>query len=100
MEIDRTKSYTYIMTNNRNTVLYVGVTSNLVRRVWQHKNRVFRGFTCRYNCSKLVYFEPFGHIMEAIRREKQLKAGNRNRKLKLVNWFNPEWKDLSEGWML
>ena len=87
------------MANTRNTVLYVGVTSNLIRRVWQHKNKIFKGFTSRYNCSKLVYYESFDHIRDAINREKQLKAGNRKRKLELVNGLNPEWSDLSEGWM-
>lgn len=98
MKLDRRKSYTYMMANKSNSVLYIGVTTNLIRRVWQHKNRAFRGFTARYHCHKLVYYEPYGHIMEAIRREKQLKAGNRRRKNRLVDRFNPEWKDLSEGW--
>ncbi|MBT8186045.1 MAG: GIY-YIG nuclease family protein [Eudoraea sp.] len=93
--MDRSKSYAYIITNNRNTVLYAGVTTNLVRRIWQHKNKVF---TSRYNCSKLVYYEPFDHIRDAINREKQLKAGNRKRKLDLVSGMNPQWNDLSEGW--
>lgn len=96
MDIDGTKNYVYIMTNSRNSVVYVGVTSNLVRRIWQHKNKIFKGFTSRYNCCKLVYYESFDHILDAINREKQLKAGKR--KLDLVNSLNPEWKDLSEGW--
>ncbi|MCW5518056.1 GIY-YIG nuclease family protein [Muriicola sp. Z0-33] len=87
------------MTNNRNSVVYIGVTSNLVRRIWQHKNKILKGFTSRYNCYKLVYYESFDHILDAINREKQLKAGNRKRKLDLVNSLNPKWYDLSEGWI-
>ena len=99
MYIDRNKNYIYIMANRSNSVLYVGVTTNLVNRVWQHKNRAFRCFTNRYNCSKLVYFEAYGRILEAIYREKQLKSGSTNRKHRLIAKFNPLWEDLSEGWL-
>jgi len=87
------------MTNKHNTVLYIGVTPNLIKRVYQHKTKAYKGFTSKYNCDKLVYFEVFSDINEAIEREKQLKKGNRQRKNNLVNVENPEWKDLSEGWV-
>lgn len=87
------------MTNAHNTVIYIGVTSNLVKRVYQHKNKTYQGFTAKYNCNKLVYFEEYDSIKEAINREKQLKAGNRKRKNALVATSNPEWKDLSDGWL-
>ncbi len=92
----------YIMTNKNNTVLYVGVTKDLVKRVYQHKSRLdLSSFTYRYNLDKLVYFESFHSIEEAIIREKQLKAGSRSRKESLINAFNPNWVDLwarIEGW--
>ena len=87
------------MTNKNNTVIYIGVTSNLVKRVYQHKTKVYRGFTYRYNCDKLVYFEEFNEISKAIAREKKLKAGNRKRKEDLINFQNVSWSDLSEGWV-
>lgn len=84
------------MTNNHNTTLYVGVTSDLLNRVDQHKNKVYpKSFTSRYNLFKLVYDEGFHSIEEAINREKQLKAGSRKNKEKLINGLNPEWRDLS-----
>ena len=89
----------YFMTNKNNTVLYIGVTSDLVKRVYQHKTKAYKGFTSKYNCDKLVYFEVYSDINEAIAREKQLKAGSRKKKNDLVNKENPEWKDLSEGWV-
>jgi len=92
-------SAVYFMTNKNNTVLYIGVTSNLEKRVFQHKTKAYKGFTEKYNCDKLVYFEVFTDINQAISREKQLKKGNRNRKNDLVNSMNPDWKDLSEGWL-
>jgi len=93
------QSAVYFMANQHNTVLYIGVTSDLIKRVYQHKTKVYKGFTSKYNCDKLVYFEVFSDINEAIEREKQLKKGNRQRKNNLVNEENPEWKDLSEGWV-
>ncbi len=93
------KSYIYLMTNKNNTVIYTGVTSNLLRRVFQHKTKFYKGFTARYNCDKLVYFEEFYAIIQAIAREKQIKAGSRKRKEQLINSMNPEWKDLSDGWL-
>ena len=87
------------MTNKNNTVLYIGVTSELVRRVYQHKTKTFKGFTSKYNCDKLVYFEVYSSIDEAIIREKQLKKGTRKKKNDLINIENSEWNDLSEGWV-
>ena len=94
------KPYTYMMANKNNTVIYAGVTSNISKRVWQHKNKVYKGFTSRYNCDKLVFYREFSDIRDAIAYEKKLKAGSRVAKVKLINEMNPEWKDLSEGWIL
>ena len=87
------------MTNKNNTVIYVGVTSDLLKRVYQHKTKAYKGFTYKYNCDKLIYFEEFDDIIQAIEREKQIKAGNRKRKEELINIMNPDWKDLSDGWL-
>ena len=87
----------YIVTNRRRTTLYVGVTSNLPRRTRQHKEKFYpRSFTARYNCDCLVYHEALPTIVEAIAREKQLKAGSRKKKLMLIQRLNPEWRDLYE----
>ena len=87
----------YIMTNENNTVLYVGVTSDLQVRVWQHKTGYFENsFTKKYNVTKLVYYENFSRIEEAIVREKQLKGGSRAKKISLINSLNSEWRDLYE----
>tara|TARA_R110002073_G_scaffold17446_3_gene65643 strand:- start:4452 stop:4751 length:300 start_codon:yes stop_codon:yes gene_type:complete len=93
------KSYVYFMSNKNNSVIYIGVTSDLVKRVYQHKTKLFKGFTSKYNCDKLVYFEDFNDINLAIAREKQLKSGNRKRKENLINKNNSEWNDLSDGWL-
>lgn len=93
------KSFVYFMSNKNNTVIYVGVTSDLVKRVYQHKTKAFKGFTSKYNCDKLVYFEEFNDINQAITREKQIKAGNRKRKEQLINFANPDRNDLSDGWL-
>ena len=93
------KYYVYFVTNKNNTTLYVGVTSDLVKRIYQHKTKTFKGFSSKYNCEKLVYFEEYNTIDEAIVREKQIKKGNRKRKEDLINEDNSEWKDLSEGWL-
>jgi putative endonuclease len=82
------------MSNERDTVLYVGVTNNLERRIYEHKSKIIKGFTKKYNIDRLVYFEHFNDINEAIKREKQLKGGSRKKKEDLINKFNPEWKDL------
>ena len=88
----------YILTNKNNTVLYTGVSSELIRRILEHKTKQFpKSFTAKYNLDKLVYFENFHSIEEAIAREKQLKASNRLTKEKLINSINPEWIDLYDG---
>ena len=87
------------MTNKNKTVIYIGVTSNLLKRIYQHKTKTFKGFSSKYNCDKLVYFEEFNSIEQAIQREKQLKAGNRNTKEKLINEENPNWEDFSKNWI-
>ena len=84
----------YIMTNSKNKVLYTGVTNNLVRRCHEHKNGFIKGFTKKYNINKLVYYEIFDNIEEAIKREKQIKTITRAKKESLINGFNPEWKEL------
>ena len=84
----------YIMTNKNNKVLYTGVTSNLFKRVAEHKDKMVSGFTSRYNITKLVHYEEYNTMEEAIAREKQIKGGSRQKKIDLVNSKNPEWKDL------
>ena len=85
----------YILTNEANTVLYTGVTSDLIARVDEHRRKVYASsFTSRYNVFKLVYFEDFHSIEEAIYREKQIKAGSTKKKIKLIESINPKWRDL------
>ncbi len=92
------KTYSvYIMTNNTRT-LYTGVTSNLEKRVLQHKRKLLPGFTREYNINRLVYFEVFGDIRAAIQREKQIKGWVRAKKVALIVSANPAWRDLSAGW--
>lgn len=86
--------YVYILTNYTNKVLYIGVTNNLIRRVYEHKSKLVKGFTQKYNVDKLVYYESTESIISAIEREKQLKGGSRQKKLDLINKFNPQWEDL------
>ena len=89
------RAYVYILTNASNSVLYVGVTSDLSKRMQQHKNGVFKNsFTSKYRIKKLVYYELFLNISDAIAREKQIKAGSRQKKIDLITKRNPEWKDL------
>ncbi|MEO0123802.1 MAG: GIY-YIG nuclease family protein [candidate division WOR-3 bacterium] len=88
--------YVYILTNKTNKVLYIGVTNNLVRRMYEHKNKLINGFTKKYNLTKLVYYEITNEIDCAIRREKQLKNWHRDWKINLITQNNKEWKDLSE----
>ena len=90
--------YVYIITNKRNTVLYVGVTNDLKRRMYEHKNKLIEGFSKKYNLSKLVYFEQTNDIYTAINREKQLKKWRREKKEWLINQMNPQWDDLSKDW--
>ena len=86
--------YVYILTNASNYVLYTGVTNDLPRRLWEHKNGTADGFTKKYECHKLVYYDYSESIGSAIAREKQIKAGSRKKKLELINNFNPQWVDL------
>jgi putative endonuclease len=86
--------FIYIITNKINTVLYVGVTSNLIKRIYEHKNKLISGFSSRYNLSKLVYLETFDNIHDALNREKQIKAGSRQKKLELIKRNNPNFNDL------
>jgi len=88
--------YLYIMTNKANTVLYTGVTSDLKRRVYEHKEELIEGFTKRYKATRLVYYEVFDDPSAAIQREKQIKAGSRAKKMELIDSMNPRWRDLYE----
>ena len=90
----RKAGYVYILTNFTSKVVYVGVTSNLKKRVWEHKNKIIKGFTQKYNIEKLVYFEHQDIIKNAIQREKQIKNLIRRKKNELIASINPEWKDL------
>lgn len=90
-------SYVYILTNKNNTVLYVGVTDNLIKRVYQHKNKMAEGFTKKYNIDKLVYYEIFEDITSAFIREKQIKGGSRKKKIELISKMNETWRDLYSG---
>jgi len=86
--------YVYIITNNRKT-LYIGVTNDLERRMYEHKHKLIEGFSKKYNLTKLVYYEIYNNINDAIKREKQLKNWQREWKIKLIENMNPEWRDLS-----
>lgn len=86
----------YIMTNKPYGTLYTGVTIHLIKRVYQHKRRLTPGFASQYGCKRLVYFEHFDTITDAIAREKQIKAGSRKRKIALIQSLNPRWEDLYE----
>ena len=88
------QSFVYILTNNHNTTLYVGVTNSLVRRTFEHKAKFNSGFTKKYNLTKLVYYEVFDDISLAIYREKNLKGGSRQNKIDLIEKLNPNWEDL------
>lgn len=89
--------YVYIMTN-RSKTLYTGVTNDLMRRVYEHKNKMIDGFTKKYHITKLVYYEETNDIQVAISREKQIKGWLRGKKIALIGSVNPKWNDLSEGW--
>ena len=88
------KGYVYILTNVSNRVLYTGVTSDIIKRIYEHKNKLAEGFTKEYNVNKLVYYECFEDIVSAIMREKQIKGWLRSKKITLIEEFNSEWKDL------
>jgi len=89
--------YVYILTNWSNNVLYTGVTNDLERRLYEHKNKMVKGFTEKYNVNKLVYFESTTDVRSAIRKEKQIKGWLRSKKIDLIEDLNPRWKDLSEN---
>ncbi|MBN1626038.1 MAG: GIY-YIG nuclease family protein [Deltaproteobacteria bacterium] len=88
--------YVYVLSNKRNGTLYIGVTSELAKRVWQHKNSVVEGFSKRYDLHHLVWYEPHENMESAITREKKMKKWNREWKVKLIEKMNPDWKDLYE----
>ena len=88
------QSYIYILFSRKNGALYVGVTSDLIRRVYEHKNNININFTKKYNINKLGYYEVYDDILLAIAREKQIKSGTRKKKIDLIESVNPEWKDL------
>ena len=90
--------FVYMLTNWDDSVLYIGVTSNLPRRLYEHRNHLADGFTKKYNIQKLVYFEQTNDVYSAISREKQLKRWSRSKKNALISRMNPQWKDLSEEW--
>lgn len=85
--------YVYIL-SSRSKVLYIGVTNNIERRMYEHRNKILTGFSAKYNCTKLIYFEEFNNVKEAITREKQLKKWNRSKKINIITVANPNWKDL------
>lgn len=89
-----TESYIYLLANKHNNVLYTGVTSDLTPRVYEHKAKLVKGFTQKYNVDRLVYYEAYANIVSAIEREKQIKAWSRKKKDELINTLNPEWLDL------
>ncbi len=91
-------SFVYILSNYTEKSLYIGVTSNLEKRIFEHKNKLSKGFSAKYNLSKLVYFEEFSDIKDAIMREKQLKNWHREWKINLIKSKNPNLDDLSENW--
>lgn len=91
------KGYVYIITNKNHTVLYTGVTSDLIKRIYEHKNNLVKSFTSKYNCNKLVYYEMGEGIEGCILREKQIKAGSRQKKIDLIESMNSEWRDLYQN---
>ena len=90
--------YVYLITNWNNKVLYIGVTNNLERRLYEHKNKLIKGFTEKYNINKLVYFEQTNDIESAITREKEIKKWRREKKNSLIESTNKQWEDLSKQW--
>ena len=96
ISMDSQQYYIYMMTNKNNTVIYTGITNNLKRRIYEHKEKLVEGFTRKYNITKLLYYEIFRSVEEAILREKQIKAGSRAKKIVFIDSMNPDWKDLYE----
>ena len=93
-----TGAYFVYILSSRSRVLYIGVTNDLAKRLWQHKNHVFAGFSAEYNVTRLVHFEETSDVREAIAREKEIKRWRREKKVALIESMNPHWNDLSEGW--
>ena len=89
--------FVYILTNRHHTVLYTGVTNDLLRRVFEHRDKAIAGFANRYNVDKLVYYEETPDVNAAIAREKQIKAGSRRKKIVLIDGMNPDWRDLYDS---
>ena len=98
MKVNKHQYYIYILSNKKNGTLYIGVSNDLERRVFEHKNKLVLGFTSKYDLDKLVYFEQFQFIDDAMKREKQLKNWNRQWKIDLIEKDNPKWDDLSFDW--
>ncbi|WP_298899109.1 GIY-YIG nuclease family protein [uncultured Psychroserpens sp.] len=93
------KYYLCILSNGYNGTLYIGVTNNLERRMFEHKNKLFEGFSKRYNLNRLIYFETFQYVNDAIKREKNMKKWKRQWKINLIEKENPKWNDLSKDWI-
>lgn len=91
--------YFYILANERRTI-YIGVTNNLERRLWEHRNRIAPGFASEHGCDRVMLIESFSDVRDAIAREKQLKGWRRSKKIALIEASNPDWQDLSDGWSL
>jgi len=92
--MNKNSYFVYIVTNKINTVLYTGVTNNLIRRIYEHKNKLVSSFSSKYNINKLIHYEVFNDINQAIEREKQIKSGSRNKKFDLIKIKNPNFEDL------
>ena len=89
--------YVYLICNKNNTTIYTGITSDIKRRIWEHKNKITEGFSSKYNLYKLIYYEIFNDPENAIIREKQIKSGRREKKIKLIEPMNPKWIDLYDN---
>lgn len=94
---DEKMFYVYLLASDNSKVIYTGVTSNLKKRIYEHKNGTYKGFTSKYNVNRLLYFEQFGNAEAAISREKQIKAGSRKKKEALIEKMNKNWKDLYDN---
>jgi len=91
------QGYVYILFNKKNGTLYTGVTSNLIKRVYEHRNKLVKGFTSQYNVDKLGYYEVYKLVISAIEREKKIKGGSRKKKIELIESMNPHWIDLYDS---
>ncbi|HMB99429.1 MAG TPA: GIY-YIG nuclease family protein [Flavobacteriaceae bacterium] len=98
MKINHHQYYVYILTNKKNGTLYIGMTNDLERRMFEHKHKIIEGFTKKYGLDRLIYFEQFQYVNDAIKREKQLKNWNRQWKIDMIEKENKEWNDLSFDW--